>query len=91
MAPSTRSAAIAHGASVTFDRSTRAPTAPRMVQLEAFEGPLALLLALIEQRQLDVLTVPLGDLAGAYLEALAALRGSRLPHLERVRHASARS
>ena len=38
-----------------------------------FDGPLALLLSLIEQRQLDVLTVPLGDLAGAYLDALATL------------------
>ncbi|MGC8634581.1 MAG: segregation and condensation protein A [Candidatus Limnocylindrales bacterium] len=47
----------------------------------AFEGPLALLLSLIEARQLDVLTVPLGALAGAYLAALADLQGDRLPHL----------
>ena len=47
----------------------------------AFEGPLALLLSLIEARQLDVLTVPLGALAGAYLEALARLEGERLPYL----------
>jgi segregation and condensation protein A len=47
----------------------------------AFEGPLALLLSLIEARQLDVLTVPLGALAGAYLAALADLEGDRLPHL----------
>lgn len=47
----------------------------------AFEGPLALLLALIEARQLDVLSVPLGDLAGAYLEAMSALEGDRLPYL----------
>jgi segregation and condensation protein A len=47
----------------------------------AFEGPLALLLALIEARQLDVLTVPLGGLAGAYLEALGELEGERLPYL----------
>jgi segregation and condensation protein A len=52
-----------------------------MVRLESFDGPLALLLALIEQRQLDVLTVPLAALAGAYLEALASLAGPRLPHL----------
>jgi segregation and condensation protein A len=48
------------------------------VQLPDFAGPLALLLALIEARQLDVLTVPLGDLAEAYLDALASLEDDRL-------------
>jgi segregation and condensation protein A len=49
-----------------------------LVRLEAFDGPLALLLALIEARQMDVLTVPLGGLAEAYLDALATLEGDRL-------------
>ncbi len=57
------------------------PEAAAHVRLESFDGPLALLLQLIEQRQLDVLTVPLGDLAGAYLEQLARLPGDRMPHL----------
>lgn len=48
------------------------------VQLESFEGPLGLLLALIESRQLDILTVSLGSLAGAYLEALAGLGSDRI-------------
>jgi segregation and condensation protein A len=48
------------------------------VRLEEFDGPLALLLAVIEARQLDVLTVPLGGLAEAYLDALATLEGDRL-------------
>jgi segregation and condensation protein A len=56
----------------------RRPEAATRVTLPAFDGPLALLLALIEARQLDVLTVPLGGLAGAYLEALAALEGDRM-------------
>jgi len=56
----------------------RRPEAATRVTLPAFDGPLALLLALIEARQLDVLTVPLGSLAGAYLEALAALEGDRM-------------
>ncbi len=43
-----------------------------------FDGPLALLLALIEARQFDVLTVPLGGLAEAYLDALSTLEGDRL-------------
>jgi segregation and condensation protein A len=48
------------------------------VRLEDFDGPLALLLAVIEARQLDILTVPLGALAEAYLDALATLEGDRL-------------
>ncbi len=56
----------------------RRPESALRVTLPAFEGPLALLLALIEARQLDVLTVPLGALAGAYLDALASLDGDRM-------------
>jgi segregation and condensation protein A len=41
------------------------------VALPVFEGPLQLLLHLIESRQLDVLTVPLSDVADAYVEHLA--------------------
>ncbi len=41
------------------------------VALPDFEGPLGLLLHLIESRQLDVLTVPLADVADAYVEHLA--------------------
>ena len=59
----------------------RRPEAATHVQLEAWEGPLALLLSLIEARQLDVLTVPLGGLADAYLEALATLEGDRMGHV----------
>ncbi len=43
-----------------------------------FDGPLGLLLSLIEARQLDVLTVPLGALAEAYLDALGRLDADRL-------------
>lgn len=39
--------------------------------LPVFEGPLQLLLHLIESRQLDVLTVPLADVADAFVEHLA--------------------
>ena len=41
------------------------------LQLPVFEGPFQLLLNLIESRQLDVLTVPLADVADAYLAHLA--------------------
>ena len=42
------------------------------VQLGVFSGPLAVLLHLIESRQLDVLSVPLAELADAYVAHLAA-------------------
>jgi segregation and condensation protein A len=56
----------------------RRPENATHVQVAEFDGPLALLLSLIEARQLDVLTVPLGGLADAYLEALAGLEADRL-------------
>ena len=68
------------GVEISF-ADTRRPEDATHVRLETFDGPIALLLALIEQRQLDVLTVRLGDLAGAYLEALARVERGRLPLL----------
>lgn len=59
----------------------RRPEAATHVQVATFDGPLALLLSLIEQRQLDVLTVPLGSLADAYLEALATVEADRLGNI----------
>ena len=56
----------------------RRPETSTHVQVAAFDGPLALLLSLIEARQLDVLTVPLDGLADAYLDALATLDADRL-------------
>lgn len=56
----------------------RRPEASTRVRLEAFEGPLGLLLSLIEARQLDILTVPLGVLAEAYLDALGGLEADRI-------------
>jgi segregation and condensation protein A len=45
---------------------------PFELQMEVFSGPLDLLLQLIESRQLDVLTVPLAEMADAYLEHLSS-------------------
>lgn len=59
----------------------QAGTPTAHVRLGAFDGPLALLLALIETRELDVLSVPLGDLAEAFLEAVATLEEQRLASL----------
>ena len=62
---------------VHFADGRRPETATR-VQVTGFEGPLGLLLSLIEARRMDVLTVPLGALADAYLDALATLEADRL-------------
>jgi segregation and condensation protein A len=51
------------------------------VRIEGYDGPLALLLGLIEQRELDILEVPLGELAGAYLEALTSLDREQMSHI----------
>ena len=68
------------GPAVTFGEGRRAEHRTQ-VQLAEFEGPLALLLSLIEARQLDVLTVPLGALADAYLDALGRLDADRLGNI----------
>ncbi len=67
----------AFGPAVRFGDGRRPENATH-VQVAEFDGPLALLLSLIEARQLDVLTVPLGGLADAYLDALASLEADRL-------------
>jgi segregation and condensation protein A len=66
--------------SVAFAVSPR-PEGATVVRVADFDGPLALLLALIEQRRLDVLTVPLGALAEAYLDALATLEADRMGNI----------
>lgn len=48
------------------------------VAIAEWEGPLGLLLSLIEARRMDVLTVPLGGVAEAYLEALSTIEHDRM-------------
>lgn len=43
------------------------------VSVEGFDGPLELLLELVEEKRLDILTVRLGELADAYLARVRAL------------------
>jgi len=64
----------------------RIETGPRperatQVRLSEFEGPLGLLLSLIEARRMEVLDVPLGSLAEAYLDALATIEVDRIGHI----------
>jgi segregation and condensation protein A len=51
------------------------------VRLAEWEGPLGLLLSLIEARRMEVLDVPLGSLAAAYLDALATIEVDRMGHI----------
>ena len=68
------------GPAVRFGGARRPEEATEVV-LHDWSGPLGLLLTLIEARRLDVMTVPLGALAGAYLEALATLEGDRITNV----------
>jgi segregation and condensation protein A len=56
----------------------RRPESAVQVTIAEFDGPLGLLLTLIESRQLEVLTVPLGAIADSYLDALATLEADRI-------------
>ncbi len=78
--PVMRTHLAAHPAAVRFGNGRR-PEQTTLVQVAEFDGPLALLLALIESRKLDVLTVPLGALADAYLDALGRLTADRLDNV----------
>jgi segregation and condensation protein A len=75
---STRVAGPPSSAAAVFIGPERRPDTATRVQLESFDGPLGLLLSLIEARQLDVMTVPLGAVADAYLDALAGLDDNRI-------------
>ena len=66
--------------SVVFG-ARRRPEDATEIRLPDWEGPLGLLLALVETRRLDVMAVPLGALAEAYLDALATLEGDRLGNI----------
>lgn len=76
-APSLK-AAVAAGAPVVRIEPGRGQDWATHVALAEWEGPLGLLLSLIEGRKLDPLTVPLGALAESYLEALATIEHDRM-------------
>ena len=57
------------------------PETSTHVQFAEWEGPLGLLLSLIEARRLEILTVPLGALAEAYLDALGSLDEDRIGNI----------
>lgn len=64
--------AIAEAPAAALPISAASPSEPGFaVDLPVFSGPLAVLLHMIESRQLDVLTVPLAELADGYVAHLA--------------------
>ena len=56
------------------------------LRLEVFSGPLDLLLQLIESRELDVLTVPLAEMADAYVEHFSSRPVAAAELADFVRH-----
>lgn len=56
---------------IPIDPDPPPPAGAFELQLDVFSGPLDLLLHLIESRQLDVVTVPLAEMADAYVAYLA--------------------
>jgi segregation and condensation protein A len=62
---------------VTDDRDVTASKwrAPHIVRLDGFEGPLGLLLHLIERRELDVTTISLALVADQYLACIRTAEG----------------
>ena len=69
------------GAPSVLIRADARPESGTEVEIGGWSGPLGLLLTLIESRQLDILGVPLGNLAEAYLEALGTVKADRLGHI----------
>jgi len=53
-------------------RATRALTSPPPVKLEAYEGPLDLLLDLIRKQELDIYDIPIARITRQYLDYLRA-------------------
>ncbi len=65
--------AIAEAPAAALPISDASPGDPGFaVDLPVFSGPLAVLLHMIESRQLDILTVPLAELADGYVAHLAS-------------------
>lgn len=63
---------------VEFPKDLYIPPEALAVFLEAFEGPLDLLLYLIRQQNLDVLDIPMADLTRQYLQYVEVMRVHQL-------------
>ena len=71
--------AIVHGEAVTeLPRDLYIPPDALEVFLEAFEGPLDLLLYLIRRQNLDVLNIPIAEITRQYMEYIDLMKELRL-------------
>jgi segregation and condensation protein A len=68
--PETASQATASADPATAKRATRALTNPPPVKLEAYEGPLDLLLDLIRKQEIDIYDIPIARITKQYLDYL---------------------
>jgi len=67
--------AVVRGASVTeFPKDLYIPPDALQVFLEAFEGPLDLLLYLIRRQNLDILDIPIADITRQYVEYVEMMK-----------------
>ena len=71
--------AIVHGAPVTeLPRDLYIPPQALEIFLEAFEGPLDLLLYLIKRQNLDILDIPIADITHQYMKYIDLMKDLRL-------------
>jgi len=71
--------AIVQGAPMlTFPQDLYIPPDALEVILEAFEGPLDLLLYLIRRQNLDILDIPIAEITAQYMEYVELMKGLRL-------------
>jgi len=71
--------ALVHGAPVTeWPRDLYIPPQALEVFLEAFEGPLDLLLYLIKRQNIDVLDIPIADITRQYMNYVELMKELRL-------------
>src|SRR5512146_690929 len=71
--------AIVHGKSITeLPKDLYIPPDALEIILEAFEGPLDLLLYLIRRQNLDILDIPIAEITRQYLEYIELMHELRL-------------
>src|SRR3954466_13817229 len=71
--------AIVHGEPVTqLPKDLYIPPQALEVFLEAFEGPLDLLLYMIRRQNLDILDIPIADITKQYMEYITLMEGLQL-------------
>ena len=71
--------AMVHGEPVTqLPKDLYIPPQALEVFLEAFEGPLDLLLYMIRRQNLDILDIPIADITKQYMEYITLMEGLQL-------------